>query len=122
MASKDTVQVVEKNEGQKIQWKQEDTKLIFGDDDLAIRCDTRQRDWPVPIDISFDESGNLITGVGLYYVAQIEIPPIEYEEVEVEETPAEEETESTETKKSVTRKPLPLKMGDVVLTLWSIEH
>ena len=53
--AKKNVQVVEKNTGTKIDWKQSGNKLIFGDDDLSIRCDTRQRDWPVQVDICADE-------------------------------------------------------------------
>ena len=71
--AKKNVQVVEKNTGTKIDWKQSGNKLIFGDDDLSIRCDTRQRDWPVQVDICADEDRNLVIGVGKgrYYVAQV---------------------------------------------------
>ena len=61
--AKKNVQVVEKNTGTKIDWKQSGNKLIFGDDDLSIRCDTRQRDWPVQVDICADEDRNLVIGV-----------------------------------------------------------
>lgn len=47
MATYNKIQVEDKNEGEKIAWAQSKTKIIFGDDDLAIRCDTRQRDIPV---------------------------------------------------------------------------
>lgn len=80
-----SVQVIEKNEGPKLAWSQKDSKLIFGDDDLAIRCDTRQRDYPVHVDICADDDGNLITGVGRYYIAQIDIPAAKYEEREAEQ-------------------------------------
>lgn len=108
------IQVVEKNEGRKIEYRQSGTKIIFGDDDLSLRCDTRQRDWAVHTDICADKDGNLVIGVGtgLYYVAQIDIPPIQYE-------PAEPVTEMGEDKPAP--KPLPIDMGEVVLTLWSLD-
>ena len=76
MATYNKIQVEDKNEGEKIAWAQSKTKIIFGDDDLAIRCDTRQRDIPVTVDVCMDDQNNLTigTGTGRYYVAQVEIP------------------------------------------------
>lgn len=76
MATYNKIQVEDKNEGEKIAWAQSKTKIIFGDDDLAIRCDTRQRDVPVTVDVCMDDQNNLTigTGTGRYYVAQVEIP------------------------------------------------
>lgn len=113
------VQVVDKNEGTKIAWKQSGTKLIFGDDDLSIRCDTRQRDWPVVADVCADDDGNLVIGVGVgrYYVAQVEIPPISYIEVEDEDPDPAPENGG----KATHLEPLPIDMGEVVLTLWSVD-
>ena len=110
MANTNSVQIVEKNPGTKIEWRQSNFKLIFGDDDLAIRCDTRQRDWLVHVDVCADDDGNLVIGVvtGRYYVAQIDIPAIEYTETE---------NESGE----MVRTALPLDMSKVILTLWSID-
>ena len=110
MASTKSVQVIEKNPGTKIEWRQSNFKLIFGDDDLAIRCDTRQRDWPVHVDVCADDDGNLVIGVGTgrYYVAQIDIPATEYSETEAEGGESE-------------RTALPLDMSEVILTLWSID-
>lgn len=125
------VQVLEKNPGTKIDWQQDGCKIIFGDDDLSIRCDTRQRDWAVHMDVCMDNDNNLVIGVGTgrYYVAQIEIPPIEYEEIEAEESAeVQAETEATEGAdapggqlRNVKREAKPLDMGDVVLTLWSVD-
>ena len=66
--AKKNVQVVEKNTGTKIDWKQSGNKLIFGDDDLSIRCDTRQRDWPVQVDICADEDRNLVIGAAIMWL------------------------------------------------------
>lgn len=109
------VQVVEKNEGTKIAWRQEDTKLVFGsEDDLTINCASRQRDWPVHADICMDEDGNLVIGVGVgrYYVAQVDIPETEY--IEVPDPDSEEEN-------GIKREAQPIDMSKVVLTLWSTD-
>lgn len=111
----ENVQVIEKNPGTKIAWRQDGTKIVFGDDDLTVKCATRQRDWPVHDDICMDENGNLVIGVGIgrYYVAQIDIPAKQYEEVPDPE--AEEEGGGRQV-------PLPIDMGGVVLTLWGLDN
>ncbi len=103
------VQVVEKNEGTKIAFEQNGVRLYFGDDDIMIRCDNRQRDIPVTVDVCADDNNNLVIGVGpgRYYVAQVGIPAAEYIEVEDEEGAHLER--------------VPLDMADVVVTLWSID-
>ena len=108
MARQHDVQVIEKNEGPKIDFEQSGTKLFFGDDEIMINCAKYQKDWPVDVDICSDRYGNLAIGAdsGMRYVAQIAIPAAQYEEPEEgdEDPPAK----------------IPLDMGDVVLTLWSI--
>lgn len=107
--NENNIQIVEKNEGTKIAVEQRGKKIAFGDDDLVIRCDNRQRDIPVTVDVCADDNDNLVIGVGVgrYYVAQVEIPAIQYTEVE----------EEGETR----MEPVPLDMGDVVVVLWSID-
>ena len=127
MTKANKVQVTEKNEGAKIAWQQSGNKLIFGDDDLSIRCDTRQRDYPVHVDVCADDDGNLVIGVGVgrYYVAQVDIPPITYTETEVETAvpagagPEDEAARGMRT--NIVREPQPINMADVVLTLWSLD-
>lgn len=99
------IKVIEKNSGQKIEWEQSGTRLYFGDDEIMINAAKYQKDWPVSVDICTDRSGNLTIGTesALRYVAQVEIPAAQY-------------TEDGES-----REKLPLDMGDVTLTLWSIE-
>lgn len=108
MARQPSVQVIEKNEGPKIDFEQSGTKLFFGDDEIMINCAKYQKDWPVEVDICSDRYGNLTVGAesGMRYVAQIAIPKAEYE-------PHEEGDEDPPVQ-------IPLNMGDVVLTLWSI--
>lgn len=126
MAKANKVQVLEKNKGTKIAWEQNGNKLIFGDEDLSIRCDTRQRDYPVHVDICADDDGNLVIGVGAgrYYVAQVDIPAITYIETVVEpeetgDTPAEDGDNMG--RSNIEREAQPLNMADVVLTLWSVD-
>lgn len=130
MATYNKIQVEDKNEGEKIAWAQSKTKIIFGDDDLAIRCDTRQRDIPVTVDVCMDDQNNLTigTGTGRYYVAQVEIPAQKFVEVEDPAEDAQEAAETAEgprTRTANTRKThteaVPLDMADVKLILWSLD-
>lgn len=107
------VQIVEKNKGTKIPMKQKAYKLTFGDDDLSIRCDTRQKEYPVHIDIFADEDGNLTMGKGRDYVAQIDIPAYSY--------PDDTEGSGEPGEGGGSLEPLPLDMALVVVTLWSVD-
>lgn len=103
MASK--IKVIEKNEGKKIEWEQSGPRLYFGDDELMLNTAKYQKDWPVSVDVCKDRAGNLTIGTesALRYVAQVEIPAAQYnDDVKNQEK-------------------LPIDMGDVTLTLWSIE-
>ena len=115
--NENSIQIVEKNEGTKIDVEQRGKKIAFGDDDLVIRCDNRQRDIPVTVDVCADDNNNLVIGVGVgrYYVAQVDIPATRY--TEVEDDPDPENPNSTRTH----MEPVPLDMGDVVVTLWSLD-
>lgn len=131
MATYNKIQVEDKNEGTKIAWEQSKTKIIFGDDDLAIRCDTRQRDIPVTVDVCMDDQNNLTigTGTGRYYVAQVEIPAQKFVEIEDPAEDVQEATEQAEDAESQgtanTQKThveaVPLDMADVKLILWSLD-
>ena len=99
--------VIEKNEGTKIDYEVNGTRITF-DDELTLKLAKLQKDEPVHKDICYDSDGDLVIGTagGKYYVAEIDIPAIEYEEPEGEE-------EAPVAK--------PLDMDAVVLTLWSID-
>lgn len=127
MAKQKAVQVEEKNPGVKIAWEQSGTKLFFGDDELMVNAARYQRDWPVQLDICADKSGSLVIGVGVgrYYVAQVDIPAIAYTETEI---PAEEAEAASEGgmdnggSPRINREAQPIDMGEVVLTLWSLDE
>lgn len=107
-----TIQVKDKNEGTKIAYEQQGTKIFFGDDEIMLNVPKYQRDWPVEVDIMADTNHNLTIGDGIYYVAQISIPAIQYRMLEVDP----EAPEGTPTMEAI-----PLDMADVVLTLWAID-
>lgn len=114
MTNYNDIKVIEKNEGEKIAYKQSGACLYFGDDELMLNVAKYQKDWPIVIDICKDRMGNLTigTGSGLYYVAQINIPAATYSE-----TTTEGENEEI----IVTRELNPIDMGKAELTLWSVE-
>ena len=103
--------IVNKNEGTKIEYEVEGTKITF-DDDLSIKLAKREQDWPVHIDVCFDQDGELVIGTaaGRAYVAEIDIPARRYVTPEVEEG---EEPEPPQ--------PVPLDMDTVTLSLWAVE-
>ena len=122
MAKAKPVQVEEKTAGTKVAWRQSGTKLIFGDDDLSPNCATRQREFPVTVDVTVDRDGNLQTGLGdgCYYVAQIEIPPTEMKEVP--DTPEGREDTGTESGTGTHYEPQPIDMSKVKLVLWGLDN
>lgn len=131
MAKTNKVTVTEKNAGQKIDFEQSGTRLIFGDDEIMLNAAKYQKDWPVEVDICRDKADNLTIGTasGLRYVAQVMIPAATYTETVIEEPEAPEAdaegAEQTENggmnQQNVQRDKNPLNMGDVTVVLWSIE-
>lgn len=104
--------IIEKNEGPKIDYEVTGKKICF-DDDLTINLAKRQEDWPVHIDVCYDGDECLVIGTaaGRAYVAEIDIPTREYEYYESVEEGEEPEPPA----------PLPLDMDKVTLSLWAIE-
>ena len=104
--------VIEMNDGRKVDYALRKTKLTFADGALTIDLARYQRDYTVTKDIMADGDGNLLVGAnGRYYVAQVEIPPIEYEETV---------DGGTETRTTVERTAKPLNTDEVTLRLWSV--
>lgn len=117
------MKIVEKNEGRKITYNLDGTKLDFADGALTIDLARYQKDEPVIRDIMVDSEGYLVMGRGRYYVAQVEIPAKEYMETE---TPAPvmeegEEAGSMNNMPSIERTPLPLDTDNVTLYLFAVD-
>lgn len=118
------MKIVEKNEGRKIAYNLDGTKLDFADGALTIDLARYQKDEPVTRDIMVDNEGYLVMGRGRYYVAQVEIPAKEYQETEIPTPVAEEGEEATGSMNnmpSIERTPLPLNTDDVTLYLFAID-
>jgi len=124
------MQIIEKNAGAKINYELDGTKLSFADGALTLDLARRQRDSAITLDIMVDSEGNLTTGRGLYYAAQVEIPPMEYDEKIIPAPEPAEQAEGEddaapagmgESRDTVERTPRPLNMDNVTLCLFSIE-
>ncbi len=114
------VKIIEKNTGEKIAWKQDGTRLYFGDDEIMINAAKYQKNEPVEVDICKDHSGNLTIGTesALRYVAQIIIPAATYTDTPTAAAISWDESEGTAT---TTKTKDDLDMANVTLILWSIE-
>lgn len=123
--------VIEMNEGPKIEYEVTGNKITF-DDDLTLNLAKREEDDHVEIDICSDSDGNLVIGsaAGRAYVAQIAIPAREYEEEEEEIDPDEDAPEDnsadsdgeplTAKETRTVRKPVPFNIDRVTLALWAV--
>ncbi len=113
------MQIVEMNEGTKIDFNLRAKKLSFADGEITIDLQRYQRDETTVKDIMVDSDGYLTMGKGRYYVAQVEIPAREYDE---ETETVTEEVDGEETEREVTtRTPKELDTDKVVLYLFSID-
>ena len=131
------MKVVELNEGRKIEYELNGTKLDFADGTLTVNLAKYQRDSDITKTVIGDKDGNLLlidkpdtlpkkNADGRFYVAIVEIPATEYEEVEVEGEAAEvadenDSAEDTAPKTHIERKAKPLDTDKVTLSLWSVE-
>lgn len=103
------MKVIEINEGKKVDYSVEGTKITFNDE-LTLDLQKYQRDWEVELDICMTKEKQTVIGSsGDYYVAQLQLPAIEYVAITTDEENPQSE-------------PLPINMNDVILTLWSIEN
>lgn len=87
------MKIIEANEGQKISYSTTKTWLNVGDQ-IMLNLKKYEADNDVHIDITSDMAGNLETGVGLLYVAQVDIPARAYTEEEIPNPDYSEETEN----------------------------
>lgn len=110
------MEVIEKNEGLKIEYLQTGGNLLSFRDELFINLARCERDYPVQIDVCENEDGILTTGTSKKYIAQVDIPARKYKE-----TPVELDGEMEGETQSVKREPIPFSMDNITLTLWSVE-
>lgn len=123
------MKIIEMNLGAKIGYELTGTKLSFADGALALDLARYQRDSTVTKDIMVDSEGNLTTGRGLYYAAQVEIPPTAYDEKIIPALePAEPEDGENDahgdmdgSREQVKRTPRPLDTDSVTLKLFAID-
>lgn len=114
------MKVIEANEGQKITYSTDKTWLKIGDQ-IMLNLKNYEADNDVHIDITSDMAGNLGTGVGLLYVAQVDIPARAYTEEEIPNPDYSEETEYLD-KTIIKREPVPFSMENVTLTLFTLKE
>lgn len=93
--------VIEKNEGTKVDYMVEGNKITFGDDEIMLNLIKYERDEAQTIDICRDDDKILIAGPSKYFVANINIPAKQYEDPE----------------KTI---PVPFSMDNVELVLWAL--
>lgn len=121
------MKVIKKPENGKkfVEYEVDGKSIDFGDGELSIRVDKKERDYEVPIDICQDYTGGLIMGAsaGDKYVAQLIIPAREYTETE-KENPAynPEDENGTEQQTIMERNPVPFSMDKCTLILWEMEE
>lgn len=115
-----SMQIINKNEGEKIQYEVMNKSVFFNDAEIMVNVEKRQRDYPVQIDICRDRDNNLVIGAaaGLYYVAQIDVPAAEY----IYPDPVSINDEGMMDGESAAPEKVPFTMDDVTMTLWALEN
>lgn len=114
------MKVIEANEGQKISHSVNGNWLNIGDQ-IMLNLKAREADNDVHIDITSDMTGQIGTGVGLLYVAQVDIPARAYTETEVDNPDYNEGVETSQ-KTIIKREPVPFSMNNVTLTLFALKE
>lgn len=127
------MKVINANKGPKIPYDVNGPKITF-DDEIMLNLEKKEADADVHIDISTDDFGGLITGIGRDYVAQIDIPARTYEEIPVETEEMPESGESLVDGDSgegngmdasggrIERITIPFSMDNVTLTLFALRE
>lgn len=112
------MKVIEVNEGEKIPYAVSKTKVTF-DDELMLNLSKLERDFDVGVDICIDRFGMIVTGLGVKYAAQIEIPARKYADKEVENPDYDPEDEDSKPT-VIVPEPVPFSMDNVTLKLYAI--
>ncbi|MCM1187612.1 MAG: hypothetical protein NC345_13940 [Lachnospira sp.] len=125
------MKVINANEGPKIPYDVKKNKITF-DDEIMLNLEKKEADADVHIDISTDDFGGLITGIGRDYVAQIDIPARRYEEIPAEADGAEEAPVGDDSGENdggmgasgarIEHIPIPFSMDNVTLTLFALRE
>ena len=111
------IKVVEKTPGRHIGYETTDKKITFGDDELSVNLQSRERDYEVVLDICIDSENGIVIGTGgkaREYAAQIVIPARRYDIIE------DGENEMGEPKEVPI--PIPFDMSLCTLILWGLEE
>lgn len=74
------MKIVEVNEGKKIAYTVNGSKITFGDDELTLNLSKYERDEDVVINICNDDEGILTSSLSKYFVANIVIPARKYDD------------------------------------------
>lgn len=116
-----------KTSGKHVMYETTAKSVIFGDEDLSINLQNRERDDKVLIDICTDNSGELTMGTaaGLKYTAQVEIPARHYTEEEQENPNYNPEAEAgmgEQSKTIIVRTPQPFIINNCTIYLWGMEE
>lgn len=114
------MKIIEKGEGKKISYSEIGNWLNIGDQ-LMFNLDKLEDDATVHIDVMGSATGKLRESEGVYYVAQIDIPPRAYTEEEIDNPDYDPETEGSQ-KKAIKRDPVPFSMDNVTLTLFTLKE
>lgn len=104
--------IKKKNNGSYIPYALKGTQVSFNNDELTVDLAQHQRDWPVTLDISADQTGALVLGPSYRYVAQIDIPARSY-------TIAKGKADDFGFPQ-LSKIPVPLDTEQVTLTLWAV--
>lgn len=113
------MKVIEVNVGEKIPYTVKGAKITF-DDELMLNLSKLERDFDVSIDICIDKFGMIVTGLGVKYAAQIEIPARQYVEKEIDNP--DYNPDDPDSPKTITvLEPVAFSMDNVTLKLYSIE-
>jgi hypothetical protein len=110
------IKVIEKTTGTKIKYLVSGNKITFGNDELTVNLETRERDYAVCLDICIDKENGLVIGVGdnaRKYAAQVEIPARRYDVIE----------DGTDEQGNVKEVPVPIDFDISLCTLilWGLE-
>lgn len=105
-----------------VEYSEEGTKVSFGDGEIMVNLEKKERDDDVKIDVCMDYLGGLTFGTAgaKFYVAQIYIPARTYTDAEVDNPYYNEEDEFSQ-QRIVEHRPDPFNMEKVELTLFNQE-